>query len=37
MSWLIVQTWFLLLIAFLLGCAAAWLLVRVLAYSKEDR
>jgi hypothetical protein len=29
MSWLIAQTWLLLLTAFLLGSAAAWLVVRV--------
>lgn len=30
MSWLIAQVWFLLLAAFVLGSAAAWLLHRVL-------
>ena len=29
MSWLITQTWILLLVAFLLGSAAAWLLHRL--------
>jgi len=30
MSWLIAQTWILLLVAFLLGSAGAWLLHRLL-------
>jgi len=30
MSWLIAETWLLLLVAFLLGSVAAWLLHRVL-------
>jgi len=30
MSWLIAQTWFLLLTAFVLGSAAAWLAARIL-------
>lgn len=38
MSWLIAQVWFLLLAAFVLGSAAAWLLHRVLpAGSKGAR
>lgn len=37
MSWLILQTWLLLLVAFLLGCAAAWLVALLVARSKEVR
>jgi hypothetical protein len=29
MGWLIAQTWLLLLVAFLLGCGAAWLAARL--------
>jgi hypothetical protein len=37
MSWLIAQVWFLLLAAFVLGSAAAWLLYRLLPGLKGAR
>lgn len=37
MSWLILQTWILVVIAFVLGSLAAWLLAKARAGSKEVR
>lgn len=37
MSWLILQTWILVVIAFVLGSLAAWVLVKVRAGAKEVR
>ena len=37
MTWLTVQTWLLLLIAFLLGCGAAWLAARLFVTPAADR
>lgn len=36
MFWLIVQTWLLLLIAFALGCAVTWLVVRLVLPREAD-
>jgi hypothetical protein len=37
MSWLIAQVWVLLLVAFVLGSAAAWLLHRVAPARRSER
>lgn len=37
MSWLMLQTWILVVIAFILGSVAAWALAKVRAGAKEVR
>lgn len=37
MSWLMLQTWILVVIAFILGSVAAWVLAKVRAGAKEVR
>lgn len=37
MSWLMLQTWILVVIAFILGSAAAWVLAKARAGAKEVR